>query len=51
MKDAAQLLSYGGIAIIQTPIDRYGYEPPFGERFDAAFDDVEHIHVFVDRVM
>ncbi len=50
MKDAAQLLSYGGIAIIQTPID-YDYEPPFGERFDAAFDDVEHIHVFVDRVM
>ncbi len=48
MKDAAQLLSYGGIAIIQTPID-YDYEPPFGERFNAAFDDVEHIHVFVDR--
>ncbi len=51
MRGAVQLLNSGGIAIIQTPIDRYDYEPPFGERFDAAFDDVEHIHVFVDRGM
>jgi len=51
MKDAAQLLNSGGIAIIQTPIDRYDYESPFGERFNAAFDDVEHIIIFVNRGM
>lgn len=48
LRQAARLLSPGGVAIIQTPIDRYSYEPPFGDRFDAAFDDVEHLFLFTN---
>lgn len=50
MKGASDLLSPGGIAIIQTAIDRYDYVPPFGDRFDG-FDDVEHLFLFTDRAM
>ncbi|CDM65081.1 Methyltransferase domain [Pyrinomonas methylaliphatogenes] len=51
MKGAAQLLNPGGVAIIQTPINRYDYQPPFGERFEAAFDDIEHLFLFTDKAM
>lgn len=51
MKGVAKLLNSGCVAIIQTPIDRYGYKPPFGERFEAAFDDIEHLYIFTDKAM
>jgi len=51
MQAAAQLLHPGGVAILQTPVDRYDYQPPFGERFEDAFDDLEHLHLFTDRAM
>jgi len=51
MRAAAQLLNQNGVAIIQTPIDRYDYQPPFGERFEAAFDDLEHLYLFSDEAM
>jgi len=51
MKAAAQLLTSGGVAIIQTPVDRYNYQPPFGERFEAAFDDLEHLYLFTDKAV
>lgn len=46
IKDAVQLLNPGGVAIIQTPIDRYDYVPPFREMFDKVFDDLEHLFIF-----
>lgn len=45
----AALLHLGGVAILQTPIDRYDFRPPFGERFEAAFDDLEHLFLFTDQ--
>jgi SAM-dependent methyltransferase len=48
LKDASKHLKPGGIAVIQTPIDRYDFSPPFGRRFDL-FDDVEHMFLFTDR--
>jgi hypothetical protein len=39
-----------GVAIIQTAIDRYDYQPPFGTRFDM-FDDLEHLFLFTDQAM
>lgn len=51
LKRAAQLLMPGGVAIIQTPIDRYDYRPPFGERFKDAFDDLEHLFLFTDKAV
>jgi SAM-dependent methyltransferase len=50
LSEAARLLNPGGVAIIQTAIDRYDFEPPFGERFDM-FDDLEHLFLFTDRAM
>lgn len=49
--EAARLLKPGGIAIIQTAIDRYDYVPPFGERFRDAFDDIEHLFIFTDKAL
>jgi 2-polyprenyl-3-methyl-5-hydroxy-6-metoxy-1,4-benzoquinol methylase len=46
MMEVAQLLNPGGIAIIQTPIERYDYQPPFGDMFDAVFDNLEHLYIF-----
>lgn len=46
MREAGRLLSPAGIAIIQAPIDRHESEPPFGEFFEYAFDDLEHMYVF-----
>ena len=47
----SNLLSPGGIAIIQTPIDRYSFQPPFAERFSDAFSDLEHLFLFTDKAM
>jgi hypothetical protein len=46
MKRAGQLLNLGGIAIIQTPVEKNDDHPPFGEMFDKVFDDLEHLYVF-----
>lgn len=39
-------LTPGGIAIVQTPTDRYGEQPPFGGDFEKVFDDLEHMFIF-----
>jgi len=51
MIGASKLLKPGGVAVIQTPIDRYDYEPPFGETFEAAFNDIEHLYILTDESM
>jgi SAM-dependent methyltransferase len=51
LKRAVELLTSGGIAIVQAPIDRYSMRPPFGKRFKDAFDDLEHLFVFTDQGM
>jgi SAM-dependent methyltransferase len=48
IREAATLLNPGGVAIVQTPVDRYDFSPPFGDRFDM-FDDLEHLFLFSDR--
>lgn len=48
---AARLLKPGGIVILQTPINRYEFSPPFGEKFIDAFDDVEHLFLFTNTAM
>jgi len=50
LKNAAAHLSANGVAIIQTAIDRYDYQPPFGVRFDM-FDDLEHLFLFTDQAI
>lgn len=50
-REAAKILKPGGILIIQTPIDRYDMEPVFGDKFDSAFNDLEHLYVFSDKAM
>lgn len=51
MRKAAQLLIPGGVAIIQTCVDRSNETPPFGKRFKDAFDDIEHLFLFTDKAM
>src|SRR5262249_139409 len=51
MRGAASLLPPGGRAIIQTPIDRDGGDPPFGKEARAVFDDGEHCYVYTDDAM
>jgi len=51
MEKASQLLNDKGIAIIQAPVERYGYEPPLGERFKQIFNDVEHLFIFTQKSM
>ncbi len=46
MKSAAQLLNPNGVVIVQSPIEYYEHEPPFGEMFGAVFDDLEHLFIF-----
>jgi len=46
LRHAARLLKPGGIAVIQTPIDRVGSGQPFPEIFDELFDDIEHLYIF-----
>lgn len=50
MSKVFELLSPGGVAVIQSVVERYGFSPPFGERFDV-FDDVEHAFLFTNRAM
>jgi 2-polyprenyl-3-methyl-5-hydroxy-6-metoxy-1,4-benzoquinol methylase len=49
MRGVRDILISGGVAILQTPIDRYDYKPPFGELFSSAFDDLEHLFIFTNR--
>jgi len=51
MREAAYLLNPGGVAIVQTPIDRYDVEPPLGKDVPVVFDDIEHLFIFVDKSM
>lgn len=51
MREAARLLNSRGVAIVQTPVERYGYEPPFGEAFHSAFKDIEHLFLFTNKTM
>lgn len=51
LRGAARLLRPGGIAIIQTCIDRGGNSRPFGEKFQYAFDDIEHLFLFTPRAV
>ncbi len=51
LRGVTGILKGGGIAIIQTPIDRYELEPPFGEQFSKAFDDLEHLFLFTDKAI
>jgi hypothetical protein len=51
MQEVARLLNPSGIAIIQTPIERYGYNPPFGEAFTSAFKEFEHLFLFTKKAM
>lgn len=49
LMEAARLLSQGGIAVIQTPIDFENLTPPFGPMFEKSFDDTQHLFVFSRR--
>lgn len=51
MLAVGRLLNPGGVAIIQTPIERYGYVPPFGDRFNSAFKEFEHLFLFTNKAM
>jgi len=51
MRETCRLLRPGGVAVIQTSIDRYDYVPPFGSRFKEAFDDLEHLFIFTDKAV
>lgn len=46
---ASRLLREGGVTIVQTPIERYGYDPPFGAAFESAFKEFEHLFLFTER--
>jgi 2-polyprenyl-3-methyl-5-hydroxy-6-metoxy-1,4-benzoquinol methylase len=46
MLEAGRLLTPGGVAIIQTPVDRHETERPFMQWFTPIFDDVEHLFLF-----
>jgi SAM-dependent methyltransferase len=51
MRESARLLKSGGVAVIQSAVDRYDYVPPFRPRFKQAFDDIEHLFIFTDRAL
>ena len=48
IREAARLLNPGGSVLIQTAIDRYDLDPPFGDRSEI-FDDLEHLFLFTDK--
>lgn len=48
--EMARLVNPGGLAIIQTPIERYDYDHPFKARPDF-FDDLEHLFLFTDKAL
>jgi 2-polyprenyl-3-methyl-5-hydroxy-6-metoxy-1,4-benzoquinol methylase len=51
MLEVSRLLNPAGVAIIQTPVERYGYDPPFGEAFKSAFKDLEHLFLYSNKAM
>ncbi len=52
LRGVAELLRPDGIAILQTPIDRYQCsERPFGNMFERVFDDLEHQFIFVEKAI
>ena len=51
LKEAARLLKPGGVAIIQSPIDRYDTEQPLDGKPGVVFDDIEHLYIYTDRSM
>jgi hypothetical protein len=50
LRGVRRLLHPAGVAIIQTPIERYDYDHPFKTRPDW-FDDVEHLFLYTDKAM
>jgi len=50
MCEVKKLIHPGGVAIIQTPVERYDYDYPFKTRPDF-FDDLEHQFLFTDRTI
>jgi 2-polyprenyl-3-methyl-5-hydroxy-6-metoxy-1,4-benzoquinol methylase len=44
----ADLLNPGGVAILQTPIERSDYENPFKDRPDF-FDGIQHLYLYSDK--
>ncbi len=52
LRGVGEVLDLGGVAILQTPIDRYQcFDRPFGSMFEKVFDDLEHQFVFVDKAI
>jgi len=51
IKGISNILNPNGMALIQTPIDRYDFEPPFGEKFESAFDNIHHYYLFTNHAM
>jgi hypothetical protein len=51
MRRVAELLQPGGIAIIQSPIDRGQLDPPTGQEAAVAFNEIEHLFIFTDAAM
>ena len=45
--EISRLLRPGGVAILQTPVERCDYRNPFKQRPDF-FDDVEHLFLYTD---
>lgn len=45
LRGAKALLRPGGVAIIQTPIERHNLDDPFADRPDF-FDDLQHLYLF-----
>jgi SAM-dependent methyltransferase len=51
MQEVHRILLPEGIAIIQTVVDRYDFNPPLGERFADIFDDLEHLFLFTNNAI
>jgi SAM-dependent methyltransferase len=45
--EISRLLRPGGVAILQTPVERRDYQNPFKERQDF-FDDMEHLFLYTE---
>jgi SAM-dependent methyltransferase len=49
MRGIAGALKPGGVALLQTAIDRGEFLVPFAPRFREAFDEIEHTAIFTER--
>ena len=49
MKGISQIVRSGGVAILQTPIDRSTNGTPFTRKLKPVFDDIEHLYLFTDE--